>query len=73
MTPSNMRTRKRLADYDTIEDAVDLLKDSDSVVVLAGAGISTSVGIPDFRSAKGTPTRCLSSLIPYTDRKVRSL
>ncbi|KAI1078884.1 SIR2-domain-containing protein [Whalleya microplaca] len=42
--------RPKLMRYNTIDDAVDLLKTSRNIVVLTGAGISTSLGIPDFRS-----------------------
>ncbi|KAL8903124.1 MAG: hypothetical protein Q9171_007509 [Xanthocarpia ochracea] len=42
--------RVKLPQYNTIDDAVNLLKQSNKIVVLTGAGISTSLGIPDFRS-----------------------
>ncbi|KAI0898939.1 SIR2-domain-containing protein [Annulohypoxylon nitens] len=42
--------RAKLSQYNSIDDAVALLKKSRNIVVLTGAGISTSLGIPDFRS-----------------------
>ncbi|GAB1203983.1 hypothetical protein APSETT445_002631 [Aspergillus pseudonomiae] len=42
--------RKKLPQYNTIDDAVKLLQESKNIIVLTGAGISTSLGIPDFRS-----------------------
>ena len=45
--------RKKLDKYNTIDDAVTLLKTCKKILVLTGAGISTSVGIPDFRGKEG--------------------
>lgn len=42
--------RIKLPQYNTIDDAVDLIKKARNIIVLTGAGISTSLGIPDFRS-----------------------
>lgn len=62
-----LNKRTKLPQYNTIDDAVDLLRTSKNIIVLTGAGvdhvipsfvgrltntiqISTSLGIPDFRS-----------------------
>ncbi|KAK6463724.1 DHS-like NAD/FAD-binding domain-containing protein [Scheffersomyces coipomensis] len=45
--------RNRLDEVQTIEDALKLLKTSKKILVITGAGISTSLGIPDFRSSQG--------------------
>ncbi|KPI37868.1 NAD-dependent protein deacetylase hst1 [Cyphellophora attinorum] len=45
--------RRKLNRYNTVDDAVRLLKESKNIGILCGAGISTAVGIPDFRSKDG--------------------
>lgn len=45
-----LNKRPRLEQYRTIDDAAQLLRERNNVMVITGAGISTSLGIPDFRS-----------------------
>ncbi|ODM93270.1 NAD-dependent protein deacetylase sirtuin-1 [Orchesella cincta] len=49
--------RSRLRHVSTIQDAARLLRCSKRVMVLTGAGISVSCGIPDFRSKDGLYSR----------------
>ena len=42
--------RQKLPQYNTIDDVVNLLRERKNIMVITGAGISTSLGIPDFRS-----------------------
>ncbi|KAK0617151.1 SIR2-like protein [Immersiella caudata] len=42
--------RAKLNRYNSVDDAVQLLQTARNIIVLTGAGISTSLGIPDFRS-----------------------
>jgi len=50
---ANMNKRVKLQQYNTFEDAVKLIQASSNIIVVSGAGISTSLGIPDFRSEDG--------------------
>jgi NAD-dependent histone deacetylase SIR2 len=45
-----LKKRQRIAGYENIDDAAKLINESKSILVITGAGISTSLGIPDFRS-----------------------
>ncbi|KAI0825782.1 SIR2-domain-containing protein [Irpex lacteus] len=47
-----LQKRTRLP-YSTVDDAVNLIKKSQNILILSGAGISVSCGIPDFRSRTG--------------------
>ncbi|KAI1315009.1 NAD-dependent histone deacetylase sir2 [Mortierella claussenii] len=52
-----LRRRKRLPHIDSLEHVVSLLKTSKRIMVLTGAGVSVSCGIPDFRSQDGIYSR----------------
>ncbi|XP_045926488.1 NAD-dependent protein deacetylase sirtuin-1 isoform X2 [Micropterus dolomieu] len=49
--------RKKRKDINTLEDVVRLLHESKRILVLTGAGVSVSCGIPDFRSRDGIYAR----------------
>ncbi|XP_018320883.2 NAD-dependent histone deacetylase sirtuin-1 [Agrilus planipennis] len=49
--------RNKLRHVNTLEDVVRLLKGAKKVIVLTGAGVSVSCGIPDFRSKDGIYSR----------------
>nr|QKG31872.1 NAD-dependent deacetylase sirtuin-1 [Sparus aurata] len=49
--------RKKRKDINTLEDVVRLLQESKRILVLTGAGVSVSCGIPDFRSRDGIYAR----------------
>ncbi|KAI0917828.1 hypothetical protein AcW1_006863 [Taiwanofungus camphoratus] len=48
-----LQSREKLPAHNTIDDAVNLIRSSRRIIVLTGAGISVSCGIPDFRSRDG--------------------
>merc|ERR1711963_161549 len=49
--------RKKLPNVNTLEDVVRLIRTSKRIIVLTGAGVSVSCGIPDFRSRDGVYAR----------------
>ncbi|KAH9933369.1 DHS-like NAD/FAD-binding domain-containing protein [Fomitopsis serialis] len=46
-------SREKLTQYNTVDDAVRLIQRRQRILILTGAGISVSCGIPDFRSRNG--------------------
>jgi len=49
--------RKKLEHVNNLDDVVSLIKKSKKIIILTGAGISVSAGIPDFRSKDGIYAR----------------
>lgn len=47
------KKRARLTDFNSIPQLCAAMNEAKNILVLTGAGISTSLGIPDFRSSKG--------------------
>ncbi|KAJ1928847.1 NAD-dependent histone deacetylase sir2 [Tieghemiomyces parasiticus] len=52
-----IRHRDRLEYVRTVDDVVDLVRRARKIMVLTGAGVSVSCGIPDFRSPSGIYAR----------------
>ncbi|KAJ7623240.1 SIR2-domain-containing protein [Roridomyces roridus] len=48
-----LQLRDKLENFNTVEDAIRLIQNSRRILILTGAGISVSCGIPDFRSRDG--------------------
>ena len=67
------RTRKRLHQHHSVDHAVELLKNAKNVVILTGAGISTTLNIPDFRSDGGFYSKLSSSIGITTPEEFFSL
>lgn len=53
----NLTRRTKLVNVNTINDCIDLIRKSNKIIVLTGAGCSVSCGIPDFRSRDGIYAR----------------
>ncbi|KAG0052628.1 NAD-dependent histone deacetylase sir2 [Gryganskiella cystojenkinii] len=53
----DLSRRRRLEHIHKLEQVIELLKNSKNIMVLTGAGVSVSCGIPDFRSPDGIYSR----------------
>ncbi|XP_046360515.2 NAD-dependent protein deacetylase sirtuin-1-like isoform X1 [Haliotis rufescens] len=49
--------RKKLHNINTLDDVLELMRTCKKIMVLTGAGVSVSCGIPDFRSRNGIYAR----------------
>lgn len=49
--------RQKLSYVNTFDDVIELLQKCNNIIVLTGAGVSVSCGIPDFRSSDGIYAR----------------
>ncbi|KAI7899142.1 DHS-like NAD/FAD-binding domain-containing protein [Cokeromyces recurvatus] len=52
-----LRKRRRLEHINTLEDVAKLFKEAHNIMIVTGAGVSVSCGIPDFRSETGIYSR----------------
>ncbi|KAI7896142.1 DHS-like NAD/FAD-binding domain-containing protein [Mucor mucedo] len=52
-----LRKRRRLDYVNTLDDVASLLAKANNIMIVTGAGVSVSCGIPDFRSEKGIYSR----------------
>ncbi|KAI8336582.1 DHS-like NAD/FAD-binding domain-containing protein [Chlamydoabsidia padenii] len=52
-----LRKRRRLEHVNTLEDVVSLMAKAQNIMIVTGAGVSVSCGIPDFRSETGIYSR----------------
>lgn len=65
-----LSTRLRLPNFTTIDHLTATLHNAKKILVLTGAGVSTSLGIPDFRSSEGFTQR--SDILGWKTRKTFS-
>ncbi|KAI8082783.1 DHS-like NAD/FAD-binding domain-containing protein [Halteromyces radiatus] len=52
-----LRKRRRLEHVNTLDDVVELMSKAQNIMIVTGAGVSVSCGIPDFRSETGIYSR----------------
>jgi NAD-dependent deacetylase sirtuin 1 len=62
--------RQKLSHVNTILDVVELIRNSKNIIVLTGAGVSVSCGIPDFRSRDGIYSRLAQDFPDLPDPQV---
>lgn len=62
--------RQKLRHVNTLTDVVRLIKNSKKIIVLTGAGVSVSCGIPDFRSRDGIYSRLAQDFPDLPDPQV---
>lgn len=62
--------RQKLRHINTMTDVVRLIKCSKKIIVLTGAGVSVSCGIPDFRSRDGIYSRLAQDFPDLPDPQV---
>lgn len=65
--------RQKLPHVNTILDVVELIRKSKNIIVLTGAGVSVSCGIPDFRSRDGIYSRLAQDFPDLPDPQVSLL
>lgn len=66
-------TRTKLTTVNTLQDVVGLIQSSRNIVVLTGAGVSVSCGIPDFRSRDGVYARLAVDFPDLPNPQVRRI
>lgn len=62
--------RQKLKHINTLTDVVRLIRNSNRIIVLTGAGVSVSCGIPDFRSRDGIYSRLAQDFPDLPDPQV---
>lgn len=62
--------RQKLRHINTLSDVVRLIRNSKRIIVLTGAGVSVSCGIPDFRSRDGIYSRLAQDFPDLPDPQV---